>query len=59
MSIWIPSTPAGTLLVDLQKDTEDEAWESLMSAAAYMPYNNNKQKFIERGYTVEEFENDG
>ena len=57
MSIWIPFTPAGTPLIDLQKDTEDEAWKALMSEAARMPYN-NKQEFIEREYTVEEFEND-
>lgn len=52
---WIPETPAGTLCDWLARDTEEEAWQALMAEASHMPYR-NKQEFIERGYTVEEYE---
>ncbi len=39
----------------LERPTEDEAWAALMKDAAHMPYP-DKQAFIDRGYTVEQFE---
>lgn len=53
--VWVPITPAGTPVVHIAADTEEQAWENLLEDAAHMPYD-GKQGFIERGYTVEEFE---
>lgn len=52
---FIPVTPAGTPCIWLESSTEDEAWTALMKEAAHMPYK-DKQAFITRGYTIEEFE---
>jgi hypothetical protein len=55
---FIPSTPSGTLLDDLEADTENGAWRKLVqSASRNMPYR-TKQDFIKRGYTVDEWEYD-
>ena len=51
---YVPVTPAGTPCDWLECDTEEEAWNALLEAAAHMPYD-GKQDFIERGYTVEEW----
>ena len=51
---WVPVTPAGTIIMHLESDTEDEAWARLLEDAAHMPYD-GKEGFIQRGYTVEEF----
>ena len=51
---WVPVTPGGTVCIWLESNTEDEAWKKLLIDAAHMPYN-DKQGFIDRGYTVEEF----
>ncbi len=53
--IYIPVTPAGTELFDLQAKTEQGAWDKLMRAASHMPYK-TKENFIKRGYTVDKFE---
>lgn len=50
----VPCTPAGTPCTWLASDTEDEAWAALLKDAAHMPYS-GKDGFIERGYTVEEW----
>ena len=50
---YIPITPAGSICMDLESPTEDEAWAALLKAAAHIPYP-DKQAFIDRGYTVEE-----
>lgn len=51
---YIPSTPAGTILTWLARDTEDAAWEALLKDAAHMPYR-TKENFIKRGYKVDLF----
>ena len=51
---WVPVTPGGTVCIWLESNTEDEAWKKLLIDAAHMTYN-DKQGFIDRGYTVEEF----
>ena len=53
-SVFIPSTPGGTLLAHLESATEAQAWKALMKDAAHMPYP-DKAAFIERGYTVSEY----
>lgn len=50
---WVPVTPGGSILMHLESDTEQEAWDKLMKDAAHMPYP-DQQAFEERGYTVEE-----
>jgi len=50
---FMPLAPGGTACGWLISDTEDKAWEALMEDASHMPYE-NKQAFIDRGYTVEE-----
>ena len=52
---YVPVTPAGTIVINLERPTEDEAWAALLKDAAHMPYP-DKQAFIDRGYTVEQFE---
>lgn len=50
---FIPVTPAGTPLFDLEAPTAEDAWKKLMKAAAHMPYP-DQAAFEERGYTVAE-----
>ena len=52
---FVPLTPGGTILMDLESDTEEGAWNKLLNAAAHMPYP-DKQGFIDRGYTVEQLD---
>lgn len=52
--VWIPETPAGTLLFDLRSKTEAAAWKKLLKAAAHMPYK-GIEGFKRRGYKVEEW----
>lgn len=47
----VPVTPGGTVLFELEADTEDKAWSNLLEDAAHMPYK-GKKGFIERGYEV-------
>lgn len=51
-SVWIPETPAGSMLAHLEADTEDQAWLNLLEDAKHMPYD-GIQGFKERGYKVE------
>ena len=64
--IWfVPITPGGTPVIwdaggrrgqlNAAK-TEDQAWANLLADGAHMPYR-DKAAFIERGYTIEEWEN--
>lgn len=63
---FIPVTPAGTPVIWSAgsrgpgklnaAQTEDEAWANLLADAAHMPYR-NKADLIERGYTVESWDN--
>ena len=50
---FIPTTPAGTLIVGLAADTRKEAIRRLLHDVANMPYGNWKG-FSERGYTITE-----
>jgi hypothetical protein len=50
---WVPVTPGGSVLMHLERDTEEEAWEALMQEAAHIHYR-NQQEFEERGYEVNE-----
>lgn len=52
---WIPATPAGTPLFDLESETKEEAIKKLVEATAHMPYNKDWATLQLRGYTVEEF----
>lgn len=52
---YVPVTPGGTVCLWLKSRTEDEAWGKLLKDAAHMPYD-GKAGFIERGYTVEQFD---
>lgn len=49
---FIPSTPAGTLIVGLAADSEEEAIRRLLIDGAHMPYGSWKN-FKKRGYTIE------
>lgn len=49
---YVPVTPAGTPLVELEAATEDEAWNNLMRDASHMPYK-TREGFEARGYSVE------
>ena len=55
MKTFIPETPGGSFLADLESSTEEEAWEKLMNAASHMPYE-DQQAFIRRGYTIVEID---
>ena len=52
--IYIPETPAGTLLFELEAKTEQGAWDKLRNATKHMPYK-NKADLIKRGYKVLKF----
>lgn len=52
---FVPITPGGTPCTWLASDTEDKAWAALLKEAAHMPYD-GKRGFIERGYTVEQWD---
>lgn len=56
MITYVPCTPAGTPLVHLAADTEQEAIDNLLEDAAHMPYA-GWEGFKERGYTIEEWPN--
>ena len=49
--MYVPHTPAGTMLVHLKATTPEKAWAALLEDAAHMPYK-NVQAFVDRGYTV-------
>lgn len=53
--IFVPVTPAGTYVMHLQSDTEEEAIAKLLKDAAHMPYNGWKE-FQDRGYTISRLE---
>jgi hypothetical protein len=53
---YIPVTPGGSLCMNLESNSESEAWEKLMKEASHMPYQ-TKEDFQNRGYTVEEIYN--
>lgn len=57
MITYMPVTPGGSVCMDLESNTEDEAWDKLLIAASHMPYK-TKKNFIARGYTVEKCEED-
>jgi len=48
---YVPCTPAGSVLMHLESDTQEEAWRKLLEDAAHMPYQ-GIEGFQERGYTV-------
>ena len=50
---YYPVTPGGSIMVHLESDTEDEAWDKLLAEASHMPYK-GREGFEARGYTVEE-----
>lgn len=52
--MFIPSTPAGTVLFHLGAATSVKAWAALMHDAAHMPYP-DQAAFEKRGYTVSEY----
>jgi len=55
MKKYVPITPGGTVCEWIAANTEKEAWDNLLRAAAHMPYG-TKENFIKRGYTVEKFD---
>lgn len=48
---FVPCTPGGSLVMNLESNTEEAAWKKLLKDAAHMPYK-TKENFIKRGYTV-------
>ena len=50
---YIPITPGGSALMDLESNTEEEAWSKLLNKTAYMSYK-DKQALIQRGYEIAE-----
>ena len=55
--IYVPVTPAGSVLMHLESSTEEKAWKRLMREAAHMPYP-DQAAFEARGYEVIEMESD-
>lgn len=53
--IFIPTTPAGTLLMHITAENEDAAWMNLQVDAPFLPYV-TRDAFKARGYTVQEFD---
>lgn len=53
--IYVPVTPAGTYVMHLHSDTEDEAIAKLLKDAAHMPYK-GWEGFQNRGYTISKLE---
>ena len=51
---FVPITPGGTILIQLEKETEQEAWDMLLKDAAHMPYKSIKD-FKKRGYKIIKF----
>lgn len=51
MSTYIPCTPAGSPLMHLEADSEDQAIQNLLEDAAHMPYD-GWPGFQKRGYTI-------
>lgn len=54
---FIPRTPAGSMLVDLEADTKEEAIQNLLDAASHMPYK-TWENFEKRGYEIVETDYD-
>ena len=50
---FVPVTPAGTPLYNLESGSVKEAWGKLLEDAAHKPYE-TLENFKRRGYTVEE-----
>lgn len=50
-NVYIPVTPAGSVLSWLSSATEDRAWAKLLKDAAHMPYN-GIEEFKQRGYEI-------
>lgn len=48
---YMPITPGGTILMHLESDTEEGAWDKLLEDASHMPYR-TKANFIKRGYEI-------
>jgi len=54
MSRYVPVTPAGTPVFDIQAKTESKAWQNLLRATSHMPYG-SVEALKKRGYTVEKW----
>ena len=50
-SSFIPVTPAGTMVIELESTTKEEAWTKLEEALSHMPYI-SREEIEDRGYTV-------
>lgn len=50
---YVPITPAGSVMMDLERNTEEAAWRALEQAAAHMPYK-DRAALVKRGYTIGE-----
>ena len=52
MKKYVPVTPGGSILGDLESMSEELAWGKLMKLLTpHMPYK-NKEAFITRGYKI-------
>jgi hypothetical protein len=60
MKHYVPVTPGGTVMMDLEAETEEEAIENLLRDASHMPYEGWDSStgigFKQRGYTIECYE---
>ncbi len=52
---FVPTTPAGTLIFELEARTEKRAIKKLLRQASHMPYQ-GWEGFKQRGYTIKEIE---
>jgi len=51
--MYVPVTPGGTMLLELEAKTKKKAWKNLLKGATNIAYP-DKKAFKQRGYTVEE-----
>lgn len=49
--LYVPVTPGDTPLIDLARETRNEAIAALLEDAAHMPYNGWRE-FEKRGYKI-------
>jgi len=58
--IYVPVTPGGSVCMELQASSEEQAIENLLNAASHMPYDGwdsaEGYGFKQRGYTIEWFD---
>ena len=54
MTVYVPTTPAGTPVIHIKAKTREQAIKNLLKDAEHMPYG-TWENFEKRGYTIEEY----